>query len=381
MFILSDMAQTILKLFTIAIIGYAIGRIRIKGISLGTAAIFLSGLIFGGLGWELPAVLQNIGLVLFITSVGFSAGPGFIDRLKKNGLRYAFICIFTAAIGSLLCAVIIKQLKVDTPLAVGIMTGAFTTSPGLAAAKEAVSVSAQSVEQVAAGYGMAYPVGIICKVIFIQLIPKVLKVDMEEERQKIKLPSIEKNNKMRKAFRFDRMGVFSFGVAVIIGIIVGSIQIPLPSGGSFALGMTGGPLIISLLFGYFGRCGNLDLCCSKKAIAPFKEIGLLLFFSGAGVEGGRAIPDIFSEYSVIPMILSLVIVCVCMLSGFFVSYRVCKLPMLNGLGAMTASMTCTPSLAVLTDMAGTDDVVAAYATTYPIALVTLVIVVQMLVKL
>lgn len=58
-----------------------------------------------------------------------------------------------------------------------------------------------------------------------------------------------------------------------------------------------------------------------------------------------------------------------------------KLHLLNGLGAMTASMTCTPSLAMLSQIAETDDVAAAYATTYPIAFITLILVVQILIKL
>ena len=68
-------------------------------------------------------------------------------------------------------------------------------------------------------------------------------------------------------------------------------------------------------------------------------------------------------------------------AGFFLFRRVLKLPLLNGLGSITASMTCTPSLAVLIQTAGTDDVAAAYATTYPIALITLVLLVQALVML
>ena len=58
-----------------------------------------------------------------------------------------------------------------------------------------------------------------------------------------------------------------------------------------------------------------------------------------------------------------------------------RLPLLNGLGSLTASMTSTPALAMLVELSGTDDVAAPYATTYPIALITLVLTMQVLVNL
>lgn len=379
---LSESAEIIIKVFFIAAVGYMVGRIQIKEISLGTAAIFLSGLVFGHFGLSLPIILQNIGLVLFITAVGFSAGPGFIQRMKKDGLHYIVICLTTVGSGCVLCVAIIRILDIDAPLAVGLMTGAFTTSPGFAAAKEAVAGSAEAIEQVAAGYGMSYPFGVICKVILIQMIPKLLDADMVAERNLIKpVPTTMEEDAKKPLIQMDKMGLFSFCLAVIVGIFVGSIYIPLPGDATFSLGIIGGPLIAGLFFSCFGSGGKLDLRCSSAVIAPFKEIGLLLFLSGAGVEGGKGVANIFIKYGIMPIILILIIVTVTFILGFCVAYYILKMPLLNGLGAMTASMTCTPSLATLTQISGTDDVVAAYATAYPIALIILVLVVQFLVLL
>lgn len=80
----------------------------------------------------------------------------------------------------------------------------------------------------------------------------------------------------------------------------------------------------------------------------------------------------------LPVLYGVLFVVIPMLAGFLIFRFLLRLPLLNGLGAMTASMTCTPSLAVLTQLAGTDDVAAAYATTYPVALITLVLLVQFL---
>ncbi len=373
---LTETSITIILVFAIAALGYLLGRIRIKGIGLGTAAIFLVGLIFGHFGAELPEILQTVGLVLFITSVGFSAGPGFLQRLRKSGVAYVVLCVITAAVGGCLCLAVIHFGKVDAPLAVGIMTGAFTTSPGFAAAKEAVAASSASI--VAAGYGIVYPVGVICKVLFIQLIPKLLHADMDRERALIAQHITDSEKTSRKLLTVDEYGIFPFTIAVLIGIAVGSIHIPLPGGSSFALGVTGGPLLVSLLLSAVGRIGALDIRCSNTFTNPVKELGLLLFYSGAGVQGGHGIAEIFQTYGVLPILYGVLSVALPLCSGFLVFRYLLKLPLLNGLGAMTASMTCTPSLAVLTQMAETDDVVAAYATTYPVALITLVLLVQFL---
>ena len=127
--------------------------------------------------------------------------------------------------------------------------------------------------------------------------------------------------------------------------------------------------------------GPLDLRVDKSILTAAKELGLLMFFSGAGTEGGHGISAILSEYGLLPMAYGIVFVIVPLTMGFLLFRYVLHLPLLNGLGAMTASMTCTPSLAILVQVAGTDDVAAAYATVYPIALITMVTVVQFLARL
>ena len=82
---------------------------------------------------------------------------------------------------------------------------------------------------------------------------------------------------------------------------------------------------------------------------------------------------------VMDLLYGFFLVAIPLTAGFFMFRKVLRLPLLNGLGSMTASMTCTPSLAVLIQAAGTDDVASAYATTYPIALITLILLVQALV--
>ena len=368
MFILSETSREMLAIFLIAVTGYLIGRVHIKGISLGSSGIFLAGLLFGHFGVSISPSIQTLGLLLFIASVGLSAGPTFFRQLRTNGRAYILLCITVAAVGAVTCGAII------------LLAGAFTTSPGLAAAREAVAGEAAAAS-VSAGYGIIYPVGVVCKVLFIQILPRLLHADMAYERTLIGPPPAAEAPAGRKSFRIEKWGFFAFSLTVVLGALLGAVSIPLPGGGAFSLGTAGGPLIVGLLVGHIGRAGPVDLRPTPSLFGPLKEIGLILFFSSAGAEGGQRLAEILAEYGPSLILYGALLAIIPMTAGYFVSRKLLRLPLLNGLGSLTASMTSTPALAMLVELSGTDDVAAPYATTYPIALITLVLTMQVLVNL
>lgn len=80
-----------MELFTIFLVmslGYLIGRINFFGIKFGASAILIVALFFGHYGFEVPAFLSKIGLVLFLTPIGLMAGPDFVENIKK--MEYLF---------------------------------------------------------------------------------------------------------------------------------------------------------------------------------------------------------------------------------------------------------------------------------------------------
>lgn len=380
---LSEVAQNILIVFTVACLGYLVGRIKICGISFGATGIFLVGLLFGHFGVTTPKILQNIGLVLFITATGLSAGPGFIDRVKKNGSAYIMLCLATTVVGCVLCVLAIKLGHLSAPLAVGIMAGSFTTSPGFAAAQEAVQSNAAAVTQVAAGYGLIYPIGMLCTVLFIQIIPRLLRANMAKERALVEgtLAGVDAPKKPKINFQIDKYGLCIFSIVVVLGVMLGAINIPLPGGGRFSLGLTGGPLAIGLIFGHLAYKHPGILTVNEQLIGPIEEIGLLLFFADAGIDGGHGVAAILADYGIIPILYGLLMVITPLIVGFLLFRYYLKLPLLNGLSALTGSMTSTAALAVMTQQAKCDSIVTAYATTYPLALVLMVLVMQFLIIL
>ena len=169
--------STLTAIFLIAALGYMVGSINLAGLKLGASGILLVALAFGHFGVVVPSVIKDLGLALFVGSVGFIAGPGFMDNFKGQAAPSLMLGPIIISLGSLMTAGAIKLFNLPAPLAIGMMTGALTSTPGLAAASEATGSELASI-----GFGIAYPFGVLGIVLFVQLVPKLLRVDMEAER-------------------------------------------------------------------------------------------------------------------------------------------------------------------------------------------------------
>ncbi len=386
-----------LSVFIIAAVGYALGRITIKGVCLGTAGVFIVALLFGALfsgtisstvvqklsdgtvvdiSSNALKIVENLGLILFVTAVGFIAGPNFFKNLKKNFKSYIVLGLVIIAVGGLSCIAcyyIGRGAEADSKefvaMLVGILSGSLTSTPAFSAAKATVAEQYESA--VTVGHGIAYLFGVIGVVLFVQLIPKLMKANMEEERAKIAIVDTgSKKDVKGKLIDMDPQGFMAFAVAALIGILVGAVKI-----GSFSLTTTGGTLLTALILGHFGHIGPVNFTISKKTLELFREFGLMLFLIGAGVAGGAKFVEYFKP---IYFIYGIIMTVLPMIVGFLFAKYVLKLSLLNNLGSITGGMTSTPALGTLINVAGTDDVASAYAATYPIALIAVVVVSQQL---
>ena len=369
-------SNTLMIVFVIAVLGYLVGSIKIAGIELGTAGILLVALVFGHFGFEIPSLVRELGLICFVTAVGFIAGPKFFRNFKLNATSYILLGIIIIAAGALTCVGIITVGKVPTDISVGMMAGALTSTPGLAAALEATGSDAASV-----GYGIASPFGVVGVVLFVQLVPKFLKTDMAAERARFEAASnveVDEYRKTRKEelFYADSMGFFPFSLAIALGIVLAKIQIPLPGGAVFSLGTSGGPLIAGLILGHFGKIGRLSVQVEKHVLECLREFGLALFLIGAGVQAGAGFVDILKEQGMLLFVYGALMTLIPMFLGYIFAARVLKLSLFNTLGSICGGMTSTPALGTLIRVTETDDVASAYAATYPVALVIVVLACQ-----
>ena len=475
--------------FMCIFLGLLLGRITIKGVSLGSAGVFIIALIYGALfsdhisstvsqkvdGQPIDIsanalkIVENLGLIFFIGSVGFISGPTFFSNLKKNFKSYilsGLFIILVATLTTVVCFYIGKKFENDkeefNAMIVGLYSGALTSTPAFSAAKATADSKYESA--VTVGHGIAYLFGVIGVVLFVQIVPKIMGANMDieraliggegyekrigtekterteinsknieqnrkveiniknEEEKKIEFDPkrimtenvestkrqpivINKNNekenedncnnenenkiddekeeKQKKAwFILDKYGLCVFGFGAIFGIFIGAIRIPLSSklldGTTFSFTTTGGVLITSLVLGHYGRICCLSLKIDKNVLEIFRELGLILFLLGTGIAGGAKFIQYFKAiyflYGIIMTLMPLIL-------GFIFCKFVLRLCLLNNLGSLTGGMTSTPALGTLINVAQTDQVGGAYAATYPIALISVVLASQFMVLL
>ena len=197
-------------------------------------------------------------------------------------------------------------------------------------------------------------------------------------------------NKDTNLFKVDDFGLMPLALAIVCGLLVGSIKIPLTgagyNGACFSLGTTGGVLIMCLVFGHFGKIGKLSLEVPAQSAKVLRELGLMLFLIGAGVDGGVSLVSEVANAGggtivICGLICGAIMTLVPIIVGFIVGSKVLKLPLLNNLGSITGGMTSTPALGTLISTAETEDVAGAYASTYPIALVLIVLACNLMIGL
>ncbi len=385
-----------LCLFAVVAVGYLLGRVTVKGISLGTAGVFIVALVFGCVFYkdlsaaltvegqtfvkEALKIVENIGLMFFVTAVGFIAGPGFVSNFKKNFKSYVLLGLIVIVSGALACVGCIFVGRNFTELSnseltammAGIFSGALTSTPAFSAAKDAVAEGLDSI--VSTGYGISYLFGVIGVVLFVQLMPKLLRADVAAEREKITATDTGKKRVYTgKLLDMDDFGLMPLALAILIGVAVGSLKF-----GSFSLTTTGGCLLAGLVFGHFGHIGPVNLMPKATTLKVMRELGLVFFLMGAGISGGSRFIELFEA---VYFVYGIVMTVVPMIVGFIVAKFVFKLPLFNNLGSLTGGMTSTPALGTLINVTGTEDVASAYAATYPIALISVVLCSQFIIIL
>ncbi len=403
---LGALLTTLFVAFVIIVLGFLFGGISIKGISLGSAGVLLVSIIVGVvfylcgdtvLGevvfaikigetkitfWDKGvnstfSLISNIGTVMFVTAVGLIAGPKFFRSFNKSMMAYVAMGASIIATGVAITVILaVIDPNMNIAMATGLLSGSLTSTPAFGAAKESAGALAGDVT---AGYGIGYLYGVLSVVLFVQIMPKLLKVDIAKERESfVAANTIQIPDDGKKRWTLDEFGFFPFFVTIVLGLLIGCVKIPIGGGNYFSFGSSGGTLIAGLIVGHFGHFGKIDMKISKQTLNFFRELGLVLFLVGAGVPGGV---KFVSAFDWIYIVYGMIMATVPMVLGFILGKFVFKLSIFNNLGSITGGMTSTPALGSLIAVAGTDDVSSAYAATYPFALVLIVVSCNLLVLL
>ena len=167
-------------------------KLKIKGITLGITWILFCAIACSHFGMQLdPRVesfAKDFGLILFVYSIGLQVGPGFFSSFGKGGLKLNMIAASIVLLGCITAWAIHAISGEDMATMTGVLFGAVTNTPGLGAAEQAYQdVTGVVNPDIASGYAMAYPLGVVGILVSLMLLKVFfgIKLDKEEERVKI----------------------------------------------------------------------------------------------------------------------------------------------------------------------------------------------------
>ena len=537
--------EPLLLLFVVAGLGYVLGHVKVKGISLGVAAVLFVGLAFGALSprMAMPPVIVDLGLIIFVYTIGLSSGPGFFASFKRKGLRdntFVFLLLILAA---LMTAAAAALLQLRPTVAAGMYAGSLTNTPALAGILETVArnTPADQLQVVGTepviGYSVAYPMGVIAMLIAVYVMQRVFRIDYRAEARtlrqfnvveqelfvrtvritnpeaadtpiselfrrtdwdvvlsrlkhdgKLQLttgettlamgdlvnvvgipeevekavswlgePSGEQLELDRSQYDFRRIFVsnaaivgrslneldlprnygaivsrvrrgdidllahgdtvielgdrvrvvapredmprltklfgdsykslsevnlLSLGIGLTLGVLIGSIPIPLPGGVIISLGMAGGPLLVGLVLGALRRTGGVVWTIPYSANLTLRQVGLTLLLAGIGIRSGYTFLTNFADSGGTQVFFAgLIITSVIAFLTLYLGYRVLRIPfgmltgMLAGLGTQPAT------LGFSLQQADNELPNLGYALVFPVATITKVVVGQLLLLL
>lgn len=184
-------AHSVMILALVITLGLCLGKLRVKGVSLGLAWILFIGLIFGhfslNLDEHLLHFLKEFGLILFVYSLGLQVGPSFFSSFGKGGLRLNMLAISTIAISIVVTVILFYTTGTPITTMAGILSGAVTNTPGLGAAQQANSdLNGIDDPSIAASYAAAYPIGVIGAILIFLLLKYILRIHTSKEEEAAK---------------------------------------------------------------------------------------------------------------------------------------------------------------------------------------------------
>lgn len=360
-------ATSLSLVFFILIVGYYIGRIKIKNISLGLGGVLLVALIAGCVvtvvtpmqgGIELDNFFKemktysSLGTALFVSTIGLMNGYTFKLHRKSDISALGIGALMVASAFLLMKAIYYIDEQVSYSKLLGVLCGALTTTPGLSAASELPNVN---VEEITLAYGCTYVFGVIAIVLFVQ-------VGSITEDNNYNGSVLQKTVSQHATMD----GLIQIGFVVLLGRLLGSVTVY-----GFSLGNSGGMLIAGVVIGAL----ICKIAPHKKAatdsLNKYKTFGLVLFFSGNGMVAGMSL---YNGLDVRIILYGMILTACPMVIGFILCR--CSRNGHNCKEIVSGGMTSTPAISVLEQKQGSVNL-TSYSMAYFGALLTTVLLIRL----
>ena len=186
-----EIAYSVMLLSLVAILGLAVGNVRVRGVSLGVAGVLFAGILFGHLGLRLQEPIlefvREFGLILFVYTIGTQVGRGFFASLRAQGLPMNLLAAGIVVAGGAVAVACGLLVGIPMPAMLGVMAGATTNTPSLGAMQDTLrsipGVSSDLLALPGLGYAVAYPGAIAGLILSMVLLRAVFRIDIERERE------------------------------------------------------------------------------------------------------------------------------------------------------------------------------------------------------
>ncbi len=386
----SGVGPTILYLSLSIFIGLLLGKIKIARISLGITWVLFVGIALSACGISLNAemlhVIKEFGLILFVVAVGLQVGPGFFRSFKKGGLAMNLMALVNVALGVLITVLIAKVANQSLSDMAGVYTGAITNTPGLSAAQQAVNDMGMegAADRLAAGYAVAYPLAVVGMILTCILLRPLCRIDLKNEPSTEAVLESQPEKHATPTSQRHKANLIPIFVIIAIGIIVGSIPIPVGMKAPIKLGLAGGPLVVAIIGGWLGvnKGWFTTEFTDSHGVWMLREVGIALFLACVGLSAGGQFADTVQEHYMWVVYGIIITMVPPILIGLF-GRLVLKMNYYTLMGFIGGSHTDPPTLAFANTVApeGCKLPNMGYATVYPLTMFLRIFTAQLLVLL
>ncbi len=199
LFLDQGIGHSIMLLAITIVLGILLGRIKIANISLGITWILFVGILLSHFGLRVEGHLlhfvKELGLILFVYSIGLQVGPGFFASFRQGGLRLNLLATTIVLLGVAITCIIHVVTGTDLATMVGILSGAVTNTPGLGAAQQTYSdIMGNNNPNIALGYAVAYPLGVVGIILSTIVIRYLCNINLEKEHATLEKGGTQKDS-------------------------------------------------------------------------------------------------------------------------------------------------------------------------------------------